>query len=172
MYSFWCVVNIALLASRNITPHQNSYIYFHIQPITYKYLIPFFMRVNPHPLQPLVPVFSRDRMYAERKGPVRSTQKSCYFVRGHFNLYCTFQQKNDKSEILSKTRLTIFCFARACVWYFIVNKTNTWIVGCEIYQANTKTNVCNGECTCTFACHIPYFYISLNESLGSIDYTR
>ena len=33
MYSFWCVVNIALLTSRNITPHQNSYIYFHIQPI-------------------------------------------------------------------------------------------------------------------------------------------
>jgi len=36
MYSFWCVVYIALLTSRNITPHQNSYIYFHIQPITYK----------------------------------------------------------------------------------------------------------------------------------------
>ena len=35
MYSFWCVVNIALLTSRNIPPHQNSYIYFHIQPITY-----------------------------------------------------------------------------------------------------------------------------------------
>ena len=27
MYEFWCVVNIALLTSRNITPHQNSYIY-------------------------------------------------------------------------------------------------------------------------------------------------
>jgi len=26
-----------LLTSRNITPHQNSYIYFHIQPITYNY---------------------------------------------------------------------------------------------------------------------------------------
>ena len=38
MYSFWCVVNIALLTSRSITPHQNSYIYFHIQPITYNYL--------------------------------------------------------------------------------------------------------------------------------------
>jgi len=35
MYSFWCVVNIALLTSRKIPPHQNSYIYFHIQPITY-----------------------------------------------------------------------------------------------------------------------------------------
>ena len=35
MYSFWCVGNIALLTSRNITTHQNSYIYFHIKPITY-----------------------------------------------------------------------------------------------------------------------------------------
>ena len=42
MYLFWCVVNIALLTSRNITPHQNSYIYFHIQPITYKYLSEMF----------------------------------------------------------------------------------------------------------------------------------
>jgi len=37
MYSFWCVVNIALLTSRNISPNQNSYIYFHIQPKIYKY---------------------------------------------------------------------------------------------------------------------------------------
>jgi len=37
MYEFWCVVTIALLTSRNITSHQNSYIYFHIQPITYNY---------------------------------------------------------------------------------------------------------------------------------------
>jgi len=35
MYTFWCVVNIALLTSRKITPHQKSYIYFHIQPITF-----------------------------------------------------------------------------------------------------------------------------------------
>jgi len=39
MYSFWCVVNIALLTSRIITPHQNTYIYFNIQPITYNYYI-------------------------------------------------------------------------------------------------------------------------------------
>jgi len=37
MYSVWCVVNFALLTSPNITLHQNSYIYFHIRPITYKY---------------------------------------------------------------------------------------------------------------------------------------
>ena len=46
MYSFWCVVNIALLTSRNIPPHQNSYIYFHIQPITYKYYLEQFVFVN------------------------------------------------------------------------------------------------------------------------------
>ena len=27
---------LVLVTSRNIPPHQNSYIYFHIQPITYK----------------------------------------------------------------------------------------------------------------------------------------
>jgi len=37
MFSFWCVVSIALLTSRTSTPHQNSYIYVHIKTITYKY---------------------------------------------------------------------------------------------------------------------------------------
>jgi len=47
MHSFWCVVNIALLASRNITPHQNSYTYFHIQPIAYNYYyLPQILRQN------------------------------------------------------------------------------------------------------------------------------
>jgi len=36
-YLFWCIVNVALLESRNITPHKNSYIYFYMQPIIYKY---------------------------------------------------------------------------------------------------------------------------------------
>jgi len=36
-----------ILTSRNITPHQNSYMYFHIQPITYKCLSPFIWRANP-----------------------------------------------------------------------------------------------------------------------------
>ena len=38
LFEYGNINYVLVLTSRNITPHQNSYIYFHIQPITYNYL--------------------------------------------------------------------------------------------------------------------------------------
>jgi len=58
------------------------------------------------------------RRYAERKGSVRSTQKSCYIVRRHLFLLLKgpiFIKKHNKRDIQSQTILNFSraCFARA-----------------------------------------------------------
>jgi len=35
MYEFWCGVTLRDVRSAILTAHQNEYIYFHIQPITF-----------------------------------------------------------------------------------------------------------------------------------------